>query len=68
MPYSGKLDNYVAIVDGVAEIKLEKNVSGDETGSVEKAMIVAAIDKHGDHESHVDFLLLLARKVMLDQH
>merc|ERR1719203_508117 len=58
MPYSGKLNNYAAIIDGVAEVNLIKKIIGEETASVERAILAAANEKYGNLESQVDLILL----------
>ena len=58
IPYYGKLNNYEAIADGVAEVNLGKNIIGEETGSIENAMLAAAYEKYGDIESQIDLILL----------
>ena len=52
------MDNYKAIVDGVAEVFLMINIAGEETGVAENAMLTVANEKHGNLESQVDLILL----------
>ena len=53
-----QLNNHVAIANGFAEVKLIKNIIGEETGIIENQMLDIASKKHGDRESQVNLTLL----------